>query len=219
MNASGNTTTHAARTRTPRPARRRRLRRSLRGAPVLAALAAVLTATACSTVGGAEHPGSADTGTPTLQPGVTSIPPAQRQPAPQLSGTTLQGKALTLRQYAGSVLVLNIWGSWCTACRSEQNTLESTYRSDQARGVAFVGLDTRDDPTAARSYQRAFAVTYPSLQDPDESLLLRFASILPPDAVPCTAIIDRHGRIAARILGAATRSELQQQIDTVLAGP
>jgi peroxiredoxin len=201
--------------RAPRPTRRTRARPFVRAATTLAAVAAILTGIAAC---GTNHAAPAVATAPP-QSGVTTIPLAQRHTAPLVSGITLQGTPLALRSYVGQVIVLNVWGSWCTECRSEQSALESTYRAYQTRDVQFVGIDTRDVPAAARAYQRTFAVTYPSLQDPDESLLLPFASVLPPDAVPSTAIIDRHGRIAARILGAATQHELQQQIDSVLAGP
>ncbi|MGH6657571.1 MAG: TlpA family protein disulfide reductase [Actinocrinis sp.] len=181
------------------------------------ALAVALTAAACT--GGSPNAGSASAAAPPTEAGITSIPAGQRRAAPAISGTTLQGRPLALRSFTGHVVVLNVWGSWCTECRDEQRALEDAFQADRARAVQFLGINSRDDATAARTYQSTYSVTYPSLQDPDESLLLRFASVLPPNAVPSTAIIDRHGRIAVRILGAVTRSELQQQIDTVLSEP
>ncbi|HEY3871605.1 MAG TPA: hypothetical protein VGM10_24810, partial [Actinocrinis sp.] len=60
-------------------------------------------------------------------------------------------------------------------------------------------------------------ITYPSLQDQDEALLLQFKSILPPTTIPSTVILDRSGRVAVRILGGTTAPQLEQQISTLLS--
>jgi thiol-disulfide isomerase/thioredoxin len=135
---------------------------------------------------------------------------------PALSGTTLQGKSLHV-SYSGHVTVVNVWGSWCTPCREEAPDFAEAYGAYASKGVEFVGIDTRDDNAAALAYVASDGITYPSLQDPEETLVLEFKSILPPTTVPSTVIIDPQGRVAVRALGAVTEPQLVEQLDSLLS--
>jgi thiol-disulfide isomerase/thioredoxin len=184
-------------------------------APVIVAAAAGAVALAgCST----SNTSGVSTDFVALQVGITQSAPGSRVVAPAISGTTLTGSQLALRKYAGEVVVLNVWGSWCSDCREEAPALEETYQKFQSKGVQFLGINTRDDNSAALAYVSNFGITYPSLQDPNEVLLLQFKSILPATDVPSTAIIDRQGKVAVRILGSVTEPQLDQELDYVLGG-
>lgn len=135
------------------------------------------------------------------------FPVGDREPAPRLEGTTLEGEQLDLASYRGKVVVLNVWASWCAPCRAEARNLNSVYAQTKASGVEFVGLDIKDDKTAARAFQRSKQVEYPSLFDPSGTLLLRFRGTAP-QTPPTTLILDRQGRVAARFLQAVTVAEL-----------
>jgi len=131
-----------------------------------------------------------------------------RRPAPNLRGTTLNGAALDVADLRGSVVVLNVWGSWCAPCKKEQPDLQRAADALAAEGVRFVGINVRDRTTGnALAHNRRFAVTYPSLFDPSARLVARFRD-LPPSAIPTTVVLDRDGRVAARVLGATSYDEL-----------
>lgn len=183
-----------------------------------AALTALAAATAVAGCSGSSS-GSDDTGSigyVSTQIGITTVPVGQRPAAPALSGTTLAGSRFSLAQDKGHITVINVWGSWCTPCRVEGPGLETAYQKYQAQGVDFLGIDSRDDNDAALAYVKEDGITYPSLQDPDETLLLQFKSILPPTTIPSTVILDRSGKVAVRILGGTTAPQLEQQISTLL---
>jgi thiol-disulfide isomerase/thioredoxin len=152
---------------------------------------------------------------------VQVIDPADRKPAPTLSGTTLTGDTFTLADHLGSVVVLNVWGSWCAPCRKEAPELQAAYKrltsGTGADGkVVFAGINTRDnDPGPAIAFERSFGVTYPSVYDPSGRLLLGFADSLPAMAIPSTLVIDRSGRVAARLLGATTTTTLVDVVTDV----
>lgn len=181
----------------------------------LAALTAccLLTAAGCSSGVGVDQENGFAAGDGTY----TRIAPDQRKPAPVLSGTTLDGKHLSTADYAGKVIVINIWGSWCAPCRKEAPDLQAA--SDQTKDVAqFVGLNTRDlDKAPAQAFVRAFNITYPSLFDSTGELLLGFNQV-PPTAIPSTILIDKHGRVAARILGATNTTTVVGSINDIAAG-
>ncbi len=145
----------------------------------------------------------------------TFYPVGQRPTAPNVSGTTLTGQHLSLASYRGDTVVLNFWGSWCDPCRAEAPALGTLARQLQSQHVRFVGVDIRDEPDSALSFMQDFNVGYPSLNDPNDEIALEFHSTVPPADIPTTLIIDRRGRIAARIFGASTYAELKQLVDKV----
>jgi thiol-disulfide isomerase/thioredoxin len=135
------------------------------------------------------------------------FPVDTRKPAPALAGTTLEGTPLDLADYRGKVVVLNFWASWCAPCRAEARNLNSVYAQTRASGVEFVGVDIKDDRTAALAFQRSKKVEYPSLFDQAGALLLKFRGQAP-QSPPTTLILDRQGRVAARFLQAVTETQL-----------
>ncbi len=148
----------------------------------------------------------------------TPVAPANRKPARVLSGTTVAGTSLTTSSYLGKVLVLNVWGSWCAPCRKEAPDLVAAA-DKTAEVAAFVGINTRDlDPAPARAFERAFGISYPSLYDPTGSLLLDLSEDLPPNAIPSTLVIDREGRVAARVVGTTTAATLIGIVTDVAEG-
>lgn len=139
---------------------------------------------------------------------IVLIAPADRGPAPDLAGPTLEGGEFRLSDHLGDVVVINVWASWCAPCRAEAPILESAWKQVQDDGVQFVGLDTRDTDAAARAFLDAYDITYPNVIDADGRLQLLFSDTLPPQAIPSTLVIDREGRVAGRIIGRVTESTL-----------
>lgn len=151
--------------------------------------------------------------------GVTRWPVGQRRAAPVLRGRTLDGTRLTTAVYRGEVVVLNAWGSWCPPCRAEAPDLRRAALATRPLGVRFLGIDTRDVDAAARAFVRRYRIPYPSLVDNDGRLLLRLRDTIPPQAIPSTVILDRQGRVAARVLGRVRYPLLRALIADVLAEP
>jgi thiol-disulfide isomerase/thioredoxin len=169
-------------------------------------------ATACSHAErGVAHPtltsgGGADVG-------VTLYSRDHRQHAPNLVGPTLAGNKFSLDQAdADRVVVLNVWASWCAPCRDESPMLAALAKRLQGDDVDFVGLDERDTTAQARAFVTATHSPYPHLVDKDGSLLLKLR-ILPQVAIPSTLVLDRRGRMAARVIGPITAAALRHIID------
>jgi len=181
----------------------------------LAVALSLAALSSCSGVGTGGSTGGYVSGDRTI----TVVPVSKRVPAPALEGFDLDGGRLTSAQLRGKsrVLVVNVWGSWCAPCRREAPVLSDVSKKYAKKGVAFVGLLSRDKPAAASAFVRRFDLNYPSLQDPGGRLQLRFADSLPSQGIPTTWIIDRHGRVAARVLVEVTKSTLVGLIDDELA--
>ncbi|GAB3582556.1 TlpA disulfide reductase family protein [Leifsonia lichenia] len=126
-----------------------------------------------------------------------------RGAAVAFSGTLADGTAVSSKDYAGDVLVVNFWYAGCPPCRVEAPFLESLYQKYKGKGVDFLGVNLYDTESTAASFEKDKGVTYPSVLDRDTgSVLLAFSKTVPPKATPTTLVIDRKGRVAARILGA-----------------
>ena len=181
----------------------------------LAAAVAAVVLAGCGGVGTGGSTGGFVSGDQTI----TVVPVPDRKPAPSLAGVDLSGSRLTSADLRGSnrVLVVNVWGSWCAPCRREAPVLSAVSKKYAQQGVAFLGLLSRDKPAAASAFVRRFDLNYPSLQDPGGRLQLRFADTLPSQGIPTTWIIDRHGRVAARVLVEVTKATLVGLIDDELA--
>src|SRR6266516_7181999 len=124
----------------------------------LLAAATVLVLGACGGQGAQEGPGSSLAGG-TQFAGATFWPPAARQPAPDVSGPALGGGRLRLASLRGSVVVVNFWASWCAPCRAEAPALAALSQECLPLGVRFVGVDERDDRSAAQAFERSFGLT------------------------------------------------------------
>lgn len=150
---------------------------------------------------------------------VTLVPPEERQPAPVVEGPALSGNGtVSSADYPGKVLVLNVWGSWCAPCRKEAPDLEAA--SVETRDVAqFIGLNIRDNSRATpQAFVRTFKVTYPHIYDPSGAQLVKFRGVLPANGIPTTLVIDRDGRVAARVVGLVTKTTLVTLVTDVAAG-
>jgi thiol-disulfide isomerase/thioredoxin len=143
--------------------------------------------------------------------GLTIFSRSAQQRVANVSGETLDGARFALHALRGHVVVVNVWASWCTQCRAESPLLARMSRRLKSRGVAFVGIDERDDAGAARRFAARAGARYPELFDPSSKLLALLPQ-LPQMGIPSTLIIDRTGRPAARIIGAAHAGELRRAL-------
>jgi thiol-disulfide isomerase/thioredoxin len=138
---------------------------------------------------------------------VTFISAADRAMAPKLSGDTLYG---TKFDFAGNqIAVINVWASWCSPCRAEIPAFVAL--SEKYPDVQFMGILTRDNLANAEVFARLLAVPYPNFID--DSMLLGFRNTLPANAIPTTVVLDKQGRVAARISGPATVGGLSNLIE------
>ena len=143
------------------------------------------------------------------------LKPADRKPAPALSGATLADGNVTLA--TGKVTVLNVWASWCSPCRAEAPLLSDFATKYKSQGVQFAGILTRDNVSAAQEFAKRFKLNYPTFID--DSVLAKFRNSLVPNAIPTTLIIDAHGYVAARVSGEVTVALLSDLIGRVLKDP
>lgn len=115
----------------------------------------------------------------------------------------ISGPAVNVQQLSGRPVVVNLWATWCGPCREEMPILQAA-RARYGRAVAFLGVDTRDDPARAAAFLNELEVTYPQVSDPTGQLL----SQLRVPGLPVTVVLDSQGRISGRHIGAVDKDTL-----------
>jgi len=145
---------------------------------------------------------------------VTEYPVANRGKSVTWSGPTETGGILSSTQLTGIPVVMNYWYAGCAPCRAEAPELLEI--SKQFPKVQFVGVNVRDSAATAAAFNRNFKLTWSSIIDSQTgSVALAFTGIVTPAAVPTTLVIDKKGRVSARVLGRIDKSILTTLIKTV----
>jgi cytochrome c biogenesis protein CcmG/thiol:disulfide interchange protein DsbE len=142
--------------------------------------------------------------------------PVTRQPggtAPALTGRTLDGGHFDLGALRGTVVLVNVFASWCGPCRTELPLLVEALRSWEPAGLRVVGIDVRDGDGAVRALlDETGARALPVLPDPSGAIAVEWGS----RGVPETFLVGRDGRIAAWAQGPLTRNWLEERVAPLL---
>ncbi|RZQ64288.1 TlpA family protein disulfide reductase [Amycolatopsis suaedae] len=144
---------------------------------------------------------------------------ADRQALPEVSGEDLMdpNKRISVSDFAGKVVVINIWGQWCAPCRTEAPELQKVYDQTKAAGVQVLGIDVKDpDRSAPQDFMRDRGLTYPSIYDEPGRSLLGLRGY-PRSVVPSTIIVDKQQRVAAIFLRDLLATDLLPVVNRLTA--
>jgi peroxiredoxin len=118
--------------------------------------------------------------------------------APDFRLMDLHGKAVSLSDYQGKVVLLNFWATWCGPCRVEMPAMEALYRSMQSKGLEILAVSVDQEGTAVtRPFQEALGLSFPILHDQDYQVGLTYGA----RTLPMTFAIDRKGIIRQLVFG------------------
>jgi len=147
---------------------------------------------------------------------IERVAPGQRSGPLVLAGTTLAGVPWKVADARGNVLVLNVWGQWCGPCVAEMPHLQQVWAalSKADKPVRFMGVNYRDGVETATAFLQANKITYPSLRDDGGATLLALRGKA--NTTPTTLVLDRRGRLAARVSGPVTAATLSGLVNDVL---
>lgn len=140
--------------------------------------------------------------------------PLLGKPAPAIALPVLGGGRVTTADFAGEILVVNFWASWCVPCRQEAPELQSFSQRWSGRGVELLGIVYNDDEDSAAAYTEEFGLTYTQALDSDGLTALDFGVF----GIPETYVIDADGIIMAKLIGALSPGTLDEVVAAVLDG-
>jgi cytochrome c biogenesis protein CcmG/thiol:disulfide interchange protein DsbE len=128
-------------------------------------------------------------------------------PAPEIVGTTLDGKPFRLSELAGQPVVLNFWGPSCVPCRDEFPLLESKQAHHATDGLQIVGVLTDDPPEPAIDFVAEYGATWPTVVDPDKAAKTAYRVI----GRPQTYFVDPSGVIQSIQIGELSDPDFERQ--------
>jgi cytochrome c biogenesis protein CcmG, thiol:disulfide interchange protein DsbE len=123
------------------------------------------------------------------------------EPAPDFHATTFDGRKISLADFRGHVLVINLWATWCAPCRKELPLLDAYYVLQQKIGLEVIAVATEDSVAPSKLKDLAAAVHMPfirRLKGPYSTL----------GAVPTNYVIDREGIVRFAQARALTLDDL-----------
>ncbi len=136
---------------------------------------------------------------------------------PELTDPT---RTVSVDDFPGKVVVINVWGQWCGPCRAEAAALQQVYDATRADGVVMLGIDVRDtNRQAAQDFVNDHKVTYPSIYDPAMRTMIAFGGKFPTSVIPSTLVLDRQHRVAAVFLRELLAADLTPVVRRVAAEP
>lgn len=136
------------------------------------------------------------------------------QAAPDIRGTTLDGRSFDLAALRGKPVVVNFWASWCGPCVKEMPTLAALHREYEKKGITFVGLGV-DSEKNVNAFLKKVPVDYPIYIAGfgGADLARNFGNNA--GALPFTVVIDAKGVIRSTKLGEVDPKELKATLDAL----
>lgn len=124
------------------------------------------------------------------------------------------GPAVNLAELGGKPVLLNLWATWCGPCREEMPILQDAHTKHGDK-IAFLGVDTKDNPERAASFLQEVGVTYAQLVDLDGQLLSQHLRV---PGLPVTVVIDADGDVVKKHVGPFTEESLEELVREVAGG-
>jgi cytochrome c biogenesis protein CcmG/thiol:disulfide interchange protein DsbE len=135
-------------------------------------------------------------------------------PAPDAAVTQLGGTdEVTLADYEGDWLLVNLWASWCDPCRDEAPAIERYWRAHR-RELTVVGVDTEDATPDAQAFAREFGLTYDLLHDGSGAMKDAWGAT----GLPESMLIDPNGNLALRSIGPIDEAYLEENVTPLIRG-
>jgi peroxiredoxin len=138
-------------------------------------------------------------------------------PAPGFTLRNLQGNLEGLVDHKDKVIILNFWATWCAPCLEEMPSFEKLYRRYRSQGLTVLAISLdKGDISKVKDFVDANNLTFPVLIDSDGAA----EKLYPSFTIPFTYLIDKEGRVAARVDGAKNwaSSETFAALDILIKG-
>jgi len=118
--------------------------------------------------------------------------------APNFTFPGLDGKMLSLSDYRGHVVLVNIWATWCPPCVDEMPSMEKLYQElkDENFEILAVSIDAVGTKAVA-PFMKKYNLTFPALMDPDGTIKTLYQIT----GVPESFIINQQGILVEKIVG------------------
>ena len=125
---------------------------------------------------------------------------------------SLNGDPVALSDYRGSVVLVNLWATWCGPCRAEIPDFEAAYQARKDEGFVVLGVNLEESPETVEPFLAEFEVTYPVVLDERGQVMKEYRG----RGLPMSFIVDREGVIQVRHMGLLTAGQLDDYLAKLL---
>jgi peroxiredoxin len=133
-------------------------------------------------------------------------------PAPNFELMTLDGETAVLDEYAGDVVLINFWATWCPPCKAEMPDINAFYQANHDKGFTVLGVNAQEDQSTVSKFIEANGFTFPILLDSVGDVARQFQV----NSYPTTIIMDREGTIQTIHNGLITAEQLEAAVTPLL---
>ncbi len=144
--------------------------------------------------------------------GVGMIPAKMDKPAPQLALVDLSGDSVSLDDYAGKVVFVNHWATWCPPCRAEMPELEAYYRAHREEGFTLIAINAGESAKDVKPFVEDLDLSLPVWIDLQGEAMRAFGV----NGLPTSFVIDQSGTIVQAWPGAITLEQLEEHVTPLL---
>jgi cytochrome c biogenesis protein CcmG, thiol:disulfide interchange protein DsbE len=140
------------------------------------------------------------------------VPVKVDYPAPDLTRRDISGNSVSLKGHLGSVVLVNLWATWCPPCKEEMPALQSFYEKYKANGFVLLAIDQEETLEVAEPFIKEFGLTFPVLLDKDYQAQRVFHTI----NLPSSYVIDRQGRVRLMWVGGISKKNLEEFVPDII---
>lgn len=126
--------------------------------------------------------------------------------------TSLDGSEISLSDYEGSVVLVNLWATWCPPCRAEIPDFEEAYRAHKDGGFVVLGVNVEEPRQVVEPFVDSMGMTYPVLLDERGQVMREYRGL----GLPMSLLVDQDGVIRERHMGTLTADHLNGYLTKLL---
>lgn len=141
-------------------------------------------------------------------PAAGGAPSTPEYPAPEFRLASLDGRTVGPPDFAGKVVVIDFWATWCGPCKLQAQMFEKAHEEHAGDGVEFMAINVGEDEDTVRQYVDKKPFPYSVLLDPEEQLMGRYQIY----GLPTVMVVDRGGRVSFMRTGVTDVPTLRREI-------
>jgi peroxiredoxin len=143
---------------------------------------------------------------------LSAIPVHVAYPAPELILTDLQGNRVSLADYLGQVVLVNLWATWCPPCKEEMPTLQKFFEVHRQGNFVVIAIEAGEPANEVSSFVQSQALTFPVWTDPT----LQATAVFRNPGLPSSYLIDARGTVRLAWAGAISLENLERYVTPLL---
>lgn len=142
----------------------------------------------------------------------STVPAKVNFPAPELTLKDLSGAQASLHDYRGSVVLVNLWATWCPPCREEMPTLQTFYQKYREDGFVLIAINQEETLEVVQPFVDEFGLTFPVWLDEEYEAQRKFNTM----NLPSSYVIDRAGQVRLMWIGGISKRNLEKFVPDII---